>query len=51
MTTLLAQWLGISPDNFQPANRKTHLENLLSKGLSTGVVKMVNRIQLHLKII
>jgi hypothetical protein len=51
MMTLLGQWLGISPCNFQPAIRKTHLENLVSKGLRSGVVKMVNCIQLHVKII
>jgi len=51
MMTLLGVLLGISPSNFQPAKCKINLENLLSKGLRSGVVKIVKRIQLHLKII
>jgi hypothetical protein len=51
MMTLFGVLLGISPDKVQPARRKIHFENLLSKGLRSGVVKIVKRIQLHLKII
>ena len=51
MMTLWGVLPGISPDKVQPARRKIHFENLLSKGLRSGVVKIVKRIQLHLKII
>jgi len=51
MMTLLGVARGIWPWICQPAKRKTHLENLFNKGLSTGVVKIVKRIQLLEKVI
>jgi hypothetical protein len=42
---------GIWPTNVQPDKRRTQMENLLSKGLRMGVVKIVKRIQLLEKII